>query len=232
MIKNVQGIVLTGMKYRESGKILRIFTREYGILSVLAQGVYKRNSALLSVTEIFAESVFDLDPGGKMYYLRQAELVDLHYPLRKSLEILDAAQSAATFLLRSLPEEAPQADLYEAFLELLTLLPDAVNPKGLAYAYILQATARMGYRPYLAACTNCGNRKIKAMTFSHSLRGILCENCRLADVHSQSFSKDFYFAVYSLLHTRLKEISLNFPSVDIAQLELWIKNYVKSVFEF
>lgn len=207
MITDQPGIVLSGMKYRETGKILRLFTRDYGILPVMAHGVYKKNSTLLSVTEWFAKAHYDLDAGRNFYYLRHAELIDLHYPLRADYQRIRSAQLAGLFLLRSIPEEHAQEELYTLFSSYLAGLQHAKSPVQLTTAFLLQAAAHMGYQPLLSACASCGNRKIRSMRFSHRLGGILCENCRIPGEYPAAFSKDSYMNIYTLLRKSFAQIS-------------------------
>ncbi len=231
MIKNLHGIVLTSMRYRESGKILRVFTRERGLLSVMAQGVYKKNSSLLAVTETFAESDWDLEAGRQMYYLRGTELIDLHYLLRQSIEWLHAAQKGASYIIRAIPEEVPQVEVFDLYRELLTRLPEGKDPASLQCAFMLQLVRNLGSAPYLHACTHCGNRKIKTMRFSLPLQGILCEKCHLIDRQSQPFSKDDYFQVYSLLNKSLKEISLQGSQTTSERVRFLVEEYVKNTID-
>lgn len=231
MIKEVRGIVLTGMKYRESGKILRVFTKERGIISVLAQGVYRKNSVLYSVTESFAECLWDFERGKSMYYVRSAELVDLHYPLRQSYPVLFAAQKAVKYLIRAIPEEVPQPRLYELFAEYLRILPSSAHADRLASAFLLKMAANLGYQPYLFACAHCGNRKIRSMTFSQRYRGILCENCRMTDQNSKPFSKEMYVMIYRMLHDPLELFADENGFSSMEMPGKWIEDYVQSVLE-
>lgn len=228
MITGAKGIVLSGMRYRESGKILRVFTREHGILPVMAHGVFKKNSSLLSVTEWFSKSLFDLEPGRNFYYLRQAELADLHYPLRLDYERIRNAQLAAGFLLRAIPEAHPQEDLYDLLEEFLALLVGASSPVQLGTAFLLQAARRMGYQPMLYACAGCGNRKIRSMRFSHRLGGIVCENCRFPGEYLQSFSKSSYMNIYSLMNHSLKETAAKTAPESAHQDQLLVRTYLQS----
>ena len=231
MIKDVDGIVLSGMKYRETSKILRLFTRDYGILSVMAQGVYKKNSRLLSVTETFARCAYDLESGKNMMYLRSAELTDLHYGLRRSLELLKSAQSAAGLLLRALPEDAAQPALFDLYADLLALLPQSARPEHLTAAFYLQTASALGYQPYMYACTRCGNRKIKSLRFSIRERGILCENCSYVDMRSQSFSQGTYKVVHTMLFTPLREIDGGGGSGYEDEAIRIVRRYIQEVFD-
>lgn len=230
MITDAPGIVLSGMKYRESGKILRIFTRDYGILSVMAHGVYKKNSSLLSVTEWFSKSLFDLDRGRNFYYLQRAELLDLHYALRHDYEKIRNAQMAASFLLRTIPEEHRQEALYDLLEDFLAQLLAAKSPLQLGSAFLLQAAKRMGYQPLLYSCSSCGNRRIRSMRFSFRLGGILCENCHIPGEYLPPFSKESYMNIYSLLHQPLGQVAEENEPLTAHQDQKLVQSYLQSAF--
>lgn len=207
MLKDVEGIVLRSMKYRETGRILKVFTKEYGILSVMAHGVEKKNSGLASRTEPFVFVRYDLKAGRNFYYLQGAEILSMNLPLRKSYSLLLILHRATRFLMHVLPEGEPQGKLYELYKEFLMVVQREKYPARIFYAFLLQVAEELGYRPMLHSCTSCGNRKIQAMTFSMQYGGILCERCRIKDVYSLNLSKEQYIEIYTFIHSTLTELT-------------------------
>lgn len=207
MTTDVQGIVLSGMKYRESGKILRVLTREKGLLSVMAQGVFKKNSRLLSVSEPFAKSWMTLEEGRNFFYIRAAELIELHYGLRSDYAKFSDAVQCVRFLLQILPEGHPVAEIYSLFDDFLLAMSQTKNRDAVCGAFLLKTAGQMGYRPYLYACASCGNRRIRSMRFSQTFGGILCELCTKEDPFGKPFAKSEYMLFYEWQRQALSEIA-------------------------
>lgn len=231
MHKGIEGYVIHAMKYRESGRLLKVFTKQKGFISVMAQNVFKKNSGLASQTEPFVCVRYDLDEGRNLYYLRSAEIIAMNMPLRRSYDNLMLAHKAAKWLWTILPEEEPQESLYALFQTFLEELPKAQNARRLLSAFFLQGAQSLGYSPMLSACSACGNRKIQAMTFSYGYGGILCEHCRIKDAYSKSFSKESYFSIYALLHTSLEKISAETESPFTAEDGEIVQKYIEQTFQ-
>ena len=49
-----EGIVLKEMRYRDTSKILSIYTKKYGKVSVMARGAYKPRSMIIANTQPFS----------------------------------------------------------------------------------------------------------------------------------------------------------------------------------
>ena len=49
-LKDIEGIVLREFKYKESSKIIEVFTKDIGKISINCQSVLKQNSKNLSLT--------------------------------------------------------------------------------------------------------------------------------------------------------------------------------------
>jgi len=53
MIKKLKGIVIGKTEYQESSKILKIYTKEYGNISVIGKGARRQGSILSAPLEVF-----------------------------------------------------------------------------------------------------------------------------------------------------------------------------------
>ena len=60
MVTNVEGIIINSKDYKESSKILDIFTRDYGVIGVIAKGCKSIKSNLRSVTDKLTYATFTI----------------------------------------------------------------------------------------------------------------------------------------------------------------------------
>jgi len=67
MIETVEGIVLGGFKYSDSSKIIRIFTRQHGKLSFIANGAFSKKSK-------FGATLEPISYGSFSYYVKNSSL--------------------------------------------------------------------------------------------------------------------------------------------------------------
>ncbi|MFM1582540.1 DNA repair protein RecO, partial [Helcococcus ovis] len=67
-IDNFRGIVFRAVDFGETSKILTIFTRNEGIISVMARGVKNPKSKKQNLVSVFTEADFELTKSKDFYY--------------------------------------------------------------------------------------------------------------------------------------------------------------------
>ena len=172
------GIVLKRQNYSEADRILRIFTKEYGLVSALAKGVKKVKSRKAGCLEFFCESNFRLHRrNGELFLVTDAspissflELPDTEerksvaLPLKQNrseggldsneenktkLEILKTAYSVAEMLLILAPPEKPLPKIYQLTLTFLSKIKNNKKLLLLKIAFYTKALNILGFLPDL-----------------------------------------------------------------------------------
>ena len=89
-----EGIVLKESPLGENGKLLVIFSREYGKMTAAAKGVRKPGSAMIQLAQLFAYSELELYRGNSgLYTLTGGTLIE---PFRGLSEDYDRIRAAGT----------------------------------------------------------------------------------------------------------------------------------------
>jgi DNA repair protein RecO (recombination protein O) len=85
MTEKVNGITLRAVNYKDSDKILTVFTLEKGKITVSARGVRKANAKMKQISEpfCFAESVLAEKSG--RFTVTEINSYDAFYPIRCDL---------------------------------------------------------------------------------------------------------------------------------------------------
>lgn len=78
-----EGIVLRELKYQETSKILSIYTKKMGKISVMAKGANRPKSTLIANTQPFSYNEFQLSEGRNFFYINQADIIDSFYDIGK-----------------------------------------------------------------------------------------------------------------------------------------------------
>ena len=94
----VKGLIIRTTDYKESDRIINIFTEEMGIISALAQGSRNLKSRKMSSTMQFCYSRFILTKRGEYYRVKEAELIESFFGIRESIEGLALAGYVAEVL--------------------------------------------------------------------------------------------------------------------------------------
>jgi DNA repair protein RecO (recombination protein O) len=179
-------VVLHAFSYLESSRILRLATRDVGVVSVLAKGARRSSRRFGTAVDLFAEgqAQFYTKPGRELHTLGAFDVVRTRSTLGEDMGRFTAASALAELMLRFAREES-HPELYAALIDALDRLataPEAATREaGLAGAWHL--IAGLGFAPAVESCASCHSDVPLATgaAFSHPAGGTLCDRCaRLA----------------------------------------------------
>lgn len=179
-------IVLHVMPYMESSRILKLATRELGVVSVLGRGARKSQRRFGTALDLYAEgqAQFSARPGRDLHTLTAFDVGRARLALGQDLDRFAAAAVIAELVLRLAHDEA-QPTWYDALVGALDTL--AAAPTGRAreagLAGVWRLVAAFGVAPSLDRCVHCHDAiaGARGVRFSHPAGGALCDACaRLA----------------------------------------------------
>lgn len=213
-----QGIVLKEIRYKDTSKILKVYTKEYGKISVMARGAYRPKSKIIATTQPFSYSEYNLHKGRNFYYLNQGNLINSFYYIREKIERVAYGSYMLELIEKSLPEEQPHETLFLLLEKGLTIL-EKLEKDFLKFivSYELKFISFLGYKPYLEACVLCENNSMKGIKFSVENGGIVCSNCFNKSGFSFNINEDIYKAMHGFLYTTLEDAY----KVDLPKKELY-----------
>lgn len=175
MIVDVEGIVINTKNYGDTSKIIDIFTKNYGIISVIAKGCKSLKSKLRSVTDKMVYANFVLFyKKDKLSILNEASIINNFNNIKKDLKKI----SYANFLLDLTSQVYKQCDeinLYYLLISALIKINDNFNPLVITNIIELKYLQYLGVMPNLDGCSVCGSKNV--ITLSSSKGGYLCSKC-------------------------------------------------------
>jgi DNA repair protein RecO (recombination protein O) len=173
------------VEYSETSQVLSLFSREHGIVHVLAKGAHRRTKAGASRFDGGVDlldlgvAVFTDDPKRDLATLTEWKQLDGHLELRKTLRGLNLALYAAELVSLLLESHDPHRELFDRMAQTLPeLASDRAEETMLAWQ--LDLLKDSGYLPELFICVSCGNKSedgLRALV-SPSRGGLVCQNCR------------------------------------------------------
>lgn len=188
--KTDECLILRGRDYKESDRLLIVFSRRYGKFSCLAKGVRRANSKLKAGTQLFSYSRLTFTAGKSLPLVTQGEAVEARAELREDLTKIACASYIGEVLDAVLPENKPQEGVFVLAAAALTLLGSLDEPFLLLSCFDLRLLAALGYRLNFDVCAACG-RSTQGKTFyaSPERGGVICAGCRgrLTDVYGEQF---------------------------------------------
>ena len=103
MIKT-EGILLSEIRFKDTSKILNIYTKDLGKIPVMAKGAYKANSKLMASTQVFSYNEYVLKKGKTFYYLNQGNTIEAFYNMRENIERFVYGSYILELIEKSSPE--------------------------------------------------------------------------------------------------------------------------------
>ena len=175
-IISVEGIVISSTPFKETSKIINIFTKDKGIIGCIAKGSKSLKSKLRLPSEKFAYGTFH------MYYKEEglSTLIDgdiKDYFINIKSDIVKI--SYLTYicdLASNVYKESNDNEVYNLMENAILKIEDNHNPKIITNILELQYLSYLGINLNLDNCVKCGNSKI--VTLSLSKGGYVCNNCR------------------------------------------------------
>ena len=174
-LRTFTGIIVNTTNYSESSKILKIYTKEEGVLSVLAKGCRGMKSPLRSVCNRLVYATFHVSyKEDKLSTLMDVDVINPFFHILSDLTCV----SLATFLLdlvNQVVRESDDARIFTLFMATLTKMEEGLSPYALSLILQLQLLEYLGVKPLLDGCASCGSKQVVTLD-SHS-GGYLCSNC-------------------------------------------------------
>lgn len=175
-------ILLSTLRHGETSKIVRLATRDHGVLSAIAKGALRPRSRFGAALQPLSSGVAHLvmHEHRDLHLLIGFDLTRLRVSLAGDLPRFAAAGVLAEVMLRfGHPEPHPRsADLLEGALTLLEDAPaEAVEP--LALRMLWRLVSVLGFAPTLSRCARDGS-PVEAdgpLPFSAQDGGALCASC-------------------------------------------------------
>lgn len=227
MIKT-EGIVLKSRKYQETSKILSIYTKKLGKISVMAQGANRPKSRLIANTQPFSYNEYQFSQGRSFYYINQADIIDSFYNIRENVESMAYGFYILELVEKSVADEEANEKIFMLLVKTLGLLTNMKdNLLKLVVAFELKYVSFLGYRPYINRCVTCGDGESSTYKFSNLEGGIICSDCYTKDLAAKTISKDIYNSMVKLLYIELDKLDELLIAEDILdRLHEIIEDYI------
>ena len=178
MEEKMSGIVLGGISFGESDKILKIFTLEQGVISTRIKGVKKAGAKLKFASEPFCFAEFIFSKKGDMRTVIGASLIDSFYPIREDIIKYFCAGAVVEFVKKFYKEELTSP---ETFLTTISALKSIAygdkNPKSTLVSFFLSAFKIAGFALNVKGCEKCDGDISSRVFFNYRSGAFYCEKC-------------------------------------------------------
>ncbi len=205
LLGKCEGIIIRTLDYGESARILTIYSKELGKVSVMARGVRKQQSKFAGAAQLFNHGYFLFHIGSGMGTLQQAEVINGFRHIREDIFRTSYVTYMAELLDRAIEEKQASSSLYALFLGLLNYIDEGYDEEVLVNIFEVKMLSHLGITPELNRCVNCGATE-GHFAFSIQEGGLICHHC---------VSEDRYVMPVSVTVIKLLRL---FQHIDIRRL--------------
>ncbi len=142
-----EGIVLGRKNYGEADRILSVYSKDHGRISLIAKGIRRPKSRKRGHLEIFSLLNFQAIKGHGIDMIIEADITDDFKEIRKSLPKVSLAYYFMEVVGKITHENEKNRELFDLILESLNGLKGGSKLKQLRFNFIQRLLTIMGYWP-------------------------------------------------------------------------------------
>lgn len=176
MISKVTGFIVSTVDFRDTSLVLNIFTREYGLIGVMAKGVKSIKNRLRASTQKFTYGSFYIYyKEGKLSTLKDVDIIN---PLCKIHEdiVLIGYLNYVSELASQVYKESEAKELFDLFELVLLKMNEGFDARVLTNIFEVKCLPYLGVELSLSSCIKCGTTK-DIVTICGDAGGLICKNC-------------------------------------------------------
>ncbi len=235
MVTDTEAIVLRQVKTMTSRRMVVLFSKKYGKISVgssISEGG-KNKSAL--ITRPFTYGRYELFKTKDSYSLNSGQVLESFYGIGEDLDKYMQASFVLELTDKLIPEEVMQPRLFQTLLDFLTALEKrSKKVDTLVIAYMVKALDMLGVMPVIGSCAECGKPGCDRF-FSINQGGMVCGECAKALTESSQdvMIYDTNFGIVNILKYFQKEPFSSFEKLALDdEIALKLREILKKYMEY
>jgi len=183
MLKSITGFVIKTQNYRDTHKLITLFTKELGKVTAIARGANKPNSRMVAITQPFVYGNFLTYISSGLSTIQQGEVEDSNRRIREDIIKTTYASYISELTWKTLRDREANSYLYRQLKHTMKWISDHDESMIPMMMYELKIYKIAGISPVIDSCVLCQTHK-ELEAFSIAEGGLVCQKCRNRDPHS------------------------------------------------
>ena len=175
----IKGVVIKAVDYKDSDKLVTIFSAERGLIKARVRGVKKDKAKLAFAVQPFAFIEFMVTEKKGFYTVINATSIDQFFGLTADFDNYLFMLSCLEVLEKTVRENQVQPELFILMLNSLkSVCYDGAPAENVFIKFMLEAMKYLGFFFTLDSCSVCGGELKPAFNgFSYDYNGFVCPKC-------------------------------------------------------
>ena len=210
----IKGVVIKAVDYKDSDKLVTIFSAEKGLIKARVRGVKKDKAKLAFAVQPFAFIEFLLTERKGFYTVINATSIDQFFGLTADFDNYLFMLSCLEVVEKSVKENQAQPELFVLLLNSLkAVCYDEARSENVFIKFMIEAMKYLGYSFVFDRCVCCEKAlNENNVGFSYDYNGLLCPKC-LSKNDALELNKVEFFILRNISKLDIKDMStLRFSS--------------------
>ena len=176
MIEKVEGIVLKVTPYKETSRIINVYTKEHNLIGILAKGASSLKSNLRTSTSLYTYGYFYIYyKENKLSLLTQVDIIDSFNNIRNDITLISYMAYLCDLTYQVLKQNE-ESEIFNILIQGLKKINDKLDPLIITNIIELKYVDYLGISLNLDSCVRCGNNT-NIITIDGDAGGFICTNC-------------------------------------------------------
>lgn len=201
-IKKIRGVVIKEVNIKEKDKIIVVFGKDIGKVSINAKGARALKSKFLAGTNMFSYCDFIVTENKKIYYLKEIDIIKSFHNIVKKYENIFIGSYMVENCNKGLLEREEENDVLILLINSLNRLSSSkVNHNVVLSVFELKFLKYNGYEPIMNQCTICG---VKIGLNYIGKDGVICTSCKKS--YHKKINDVVKYTIRYILNSDIKEV--------------------------
>jgi len=173
-------IVLKSIDWRDTSKIVTLFTREEGKMSVIAKGARQSKSKYQGILESInlLEIVVFVSATRKLQILGEISLEDSFRRIRVNFDKTGYAFALLELIDIFFKEGSADTVFFDFIRALLSEIEKITDPRVVFWYFLIKLSSYLGFKPEFNVCSTCNKSLVsEQVVFSIQEGAAMCKNC-------------------------------------------------------
>lgn len=189
----LKGIVIKAIDYKDSDKLITIFSAEKGLITARVCGVKKAKAKLAFAVQPFAFVEFMLSAKGGFYTVINATSIDQFFDITTDFDNYILMLACLEVCYKTIKENDFNEELFLLLLNSLKMVCyQNVSAMVVFIKFMLEALRYLGFATQISTCACCDDGlNDKTFAFSYDYNGMLCSKCLVKNEHLELSAGEF-----------------------------------------
>lgn len=215
----------------EADRILSLYTKDYGLIEVVAKGERKLTSKLRAFLQPFSLCDIEFVQGKNAKTVINSQVVEDFYSVKKDLQKLVCATNISNIILKTITDSQKDENIWSLILITFSLLDKITNEtdiKILYYFFVIKLLSLTGYHIDIFKCSVCGEKLSKECYISFGDKNVVCFNCRKSSKDNVKIDFETMIVLKYILRSQIQALlGLPLKENHFKKLDLISKQYIE-----